>query len=482
MIVKFLGNRGGGNAAAVMNYMLGKDRNRDGAVLISGDPELTARMADNLNFKNRYTVGVLSFEESDLEQQQKDKIMQSFENTLLAGLERDQYDITWIEHRDKGRLELNFVIPNVELSTGKRLQPYYDKADRPLVENWKQVTNHEYGLTDPHDPTKSQAVKSLNRQNLPKDVQQVKEQIGQVIANQIELGNITDRTGVVDTLERAGFEVARQTNKSISIKNPDGKRNIRLEGVIYEDRRLGKELAKDHSRAKQSYAGTGAERYKTASAKLQQLTARKLEANRDYFTRERGGNQEETARTTGNNHRGFAFEYTQRGGFGFIAGDNARNGDIQPMAMERYSQATGAISRNTTEHRANTASSSNSSESNNRQEQRWDILDRGKKREKGDSGRIGRWQAFNDVGVGDHAERLSKRLQRISERIRGGIERVREGASSKIRTDSAITSSKSAINAASRDIEQRKQQTVQHEQSTERVNQEIRKTQKALGR
>ena len=49
--------------------------------------------------------------------------MQSFEETLLAGLERDQYDITWIEHTDKGRLELNFVIPNVELSTGSDYSP-----------------------------------------------------------------------------------------------------------------------------------------------------------------------------------------------------------------------------------------------------------------------------------------------------------------------------------------------------------------------
>ncbi|MCO8092523.1 relaxase/mobilization nuclease domain-containing protein, partial [Acinetobacter pseudolwoffii] len=170
MIVKFLGNKGGGSAAATIDYLLGEDRDRPGAILLSGDPELTQRLADNLDFQNRYTVGVLSFEESDLEKHQKEAIMQSFEETLLAGLERDQYDITWIEHTDKGRLELNFVIPNVELSTGKRLQPYFDQADRPLVENWKQVTNFEHGLTDPHAPEKAQAIKTLNSQNLPQSV------------------------------------------------------------------------------------------------------------------------------------------------------------------------------------------------------------------------------------------------------------------------------------------------------------------------
>lgn len=48
--------------------------------------------------------------------------MQSFEEALFEGLERGT------EHTDKGRLELNFVIPNVELSTRKRLQPYFDQA------------------------------------------------------------------------------------------------------------------------------------------------------------------------------------------------------------------------------------------------------------------------------------------------------------------------------------------------------------------
>ncbi|WP_419844313.1 relaxase/mobilization nuclease domain-containing protein, partial [Actinobacillus pleuropneumoniae] len=65
---------------------------------------------------------------------------------MFAGLEPEQYNIAWVQHTDKGRLELNFVIPNVEMTSGKRLQPYYDRADRPLAENFKQVINHEYSL------------------------------------------------------------------------------------------------------------------------------------------------------------------------------------------------------------------------------------------------------------------------------------------------------------------------------------------------
>ncbi|RXY49168.1 nuclease, partial [Klebsiella pneumoniae] len=49
-----------------------------------------------------------------------------------------------MEHQDKGRLELNFVIPHMELQSGKRLQPYYDRADRPRINAWQTLVNHHY--------------------------------------------------------------------------------------------------------------------------------------------------------------------------------------------------------------------------------------------------------------------------------------------------------------------------------------------------
>ncbi|MFW1912097.1 mobilization protein A, partial [Acinetobacter ursingii] len=88
------------------------------AKILQGDPEITRQLADRLEFKQKYTVGVLSFEEKDLDDKTKREIMAVFEKSLLCGLEHDQYDITWIELKDKGRLELNFVIPKVELNTG----------------------------------------------------------------------------------------------------------------------------------------------------------------------------------------------------------------------------------------------------------------------------------------------------------------------------------------------------------------------------
>lgn len=337
MIVKILGNKGGGSAGAAIDYMLGKDKDRDGAMLLSGDPDLTARLADNLDFQNRYTVGVLSFEEPNLKDHIKQEIMQDFEKTLLAGLERDQYDITWIEHTDKGRLELNFIIPNVELSTGKRLQPYYDKVDRPLVENWKQKTNFEHGLSDPHAPEKAQAIKTLNSQNLPPSIKEIKEQIGLVIADQIGKGNIQDRKDVIQTLEEAGFEITRQTDRSISIKNPDGKRNIRLEGTIYENRQFDQKFAEERNRARAEYQGTSRERYATALGKLQSLVESKRGSNSERYQREF---RVDSTRTTEDQKR-TTFEYIYRGSAGLSDSTvSIPNSERHLVREQRVEQAT----------------------------------------------------------------------------------------------------------------------------------------------
>ena len=476
MIVKFFKNSGGGSANATMNYLLGKENDREGARLLSGDPELTKRLSDSLSFQNRYTVGVLSFEEVNLPDDDKRAIMESFEGSLLAGLDKDQYNMTWIEHTDKERLELNFVIANVELTTGKRLQPYFDRVDRPLVENWKQVTNHEYGLTDPHDPDKAQAVKTLNRQNLPKAVQQVKEQIGQAISHQIEQGNITDRKGVIDTLEQAGFEIARTTDKSISIKNPDGKRNIRLEGVIYEDGRLFRQIGEEYRRARQDYAGTGAERYQTALNKLQRAIEVKQERNSASFSREHQPYQREQKQHTAslslqNDARGTDGRFTDRISHSFRP---------NRMDRDRFKEQESRISRDNDKDRAITFGSQSTHTGGDTGTRRNDLYSNqrrgeGKELQQRDPSHIG-----NQIGL-EH-ERLFNTLQRAGGRTG---EKDRTAANTNRAIDSSQSSFKQAkqlITATNTSIGEREQQTQQREQHAQQVLEASQQAQKEISR
>ncbi len=124
---------GKGGGSGPVDYLLGRERNREGATVLRGNPEEVRELIDSTPFSKKYTSGVLSFAEKELPPGERERVMTSFERVLMPGLEKDQYSILWVEHRDKGRLELNFVIPNMELQSGKRLQPYYDRADRPRI-------------------------------------------------------------------------------------------------------------------------------------------------------------------------------------------------------------------------------------------------------------------------------------------------------------------------------------------------------------
>lgn len=284
MIVKFFKKHGKGNASsckACVDYLLNKPD--DTAQILQGDPRLSQAIADSLDYNNTYTAGCLSFEEPDLPEQSKREIMARFEKAMFAGLEPEQYNISWVQHTDKGRLELNFVIPNVELTTGKRLQPYYDKADRPLAENFKQVINHEYNLSDPNDPKKQQIL--IAREDLPSDKKQALQAITDGLTALANAGQINDRQDVINALERAGFEIARITPKNLSIKT-DGQ-NLRLKGAFYEqDFRFGDHLSANIEERAREYKRDSAERYQTARAKLDRaVTARRDEFSRKYPSR-----------------------------------------------------------------------------------------------------------------------------------------------------------------------------------------------------
>lgn len=229
MIIKFFPHpKSGGSPRRSMDYLLKKHENE--VQVLQGNPRLSVDVAEGLDFKNQYTVGCLSFEEANIPGTHKQEIMQKFEESFFAGLEPEQYNICWIEHTDKGRLELNFFVPNVELESGKRLSVYYDKSDRPLADNFKQVINQTYGLSDPDAPQNRQM--TVLSKNIPKDKKMAQEAINGILEGELEKGRIQTRQDVLNCLTEAGFEIARVTPKNISIKT-DGQ-NLRLKGAIYE--------------------------------------------------------------------------------------------------------------------------------------------------------------------------------------------------------------------------------------------------------
>ncbi|MGY0147821.1 plasmid mobilization relaxase MbeA [Edwardsiella tarda] len=285
MIVKFH-PRGRGGGAGPVDYLLGKDRNRNGACVLQGKPEEVRELIDASPYAKKYTSGVLSFAEQDLQPGQREKLMASFERVLMPGLDKDQYSVLWVEHQDKGRLELNFLIPNTELLTGKRLQPYYDRADRPRIDAWQTIVNGRLGLHDPNAPENRRAL--VTPSALPEAKQEAAQAITRGLLALASSGELKTRQDVTEALENAGFEVVRITKSSISIADPDGGRNIRLKGAIYEQSfSAGEGLRAEIESAAADYRRDAESRIQRAREVCQSGIERKREENQRRYPRPR---------------------------------------------------------------------------------------------------------------------------------------------------------------------------------------------------
>ncbi|WP_051130982.1 hypothetical protein [Psychrobacter sp. G] len=270
MLVKFF-SRGSGGGDSPVNYLLGEDREREGASILRGNPEITKELINSTDYARRYTSGCLSFEEAPdaVTDKTKAQIMDIFEQTIFAGLESDQYNILWVEHTDKDktdtagnvikdadgkpikRLELNFLIPNQELRSGKRLQPFFHWADMMRINAYQNVMNMRYKLTDPHDPSKRRShtpyfsrsanLKGVDKKDYTEEQERLtthkaeKDDLTNYIYDLAARGRFENRKAIQKALKGKGYEIKRVTKRSISVSSPKFAKNIRLDDPIFSE-------------------------------------------------------------------------------------------------------------------------------------------------------------------------------------------------------------------------------------------------------
>ncbi|PRM94193.1 relaxase/mobilization nuclease domain-containing protein [Aliarcobacter cryaerophilus] len=231
MVVKFFSNKKGGSVKAI-DYLLNY-REKDGtARVLVGDEQLTRNIINSISFKHKVCVGCLSFEEQDIDENLKYKIMSDFEKYLLPSLESDQYNILWVEHLDKGRLELNFVIPKIELTRKIALNPFYHTQDLSRIDTWQNLSNLTYGFTDPKDPAKQRTLQGASKKiSLQKDYEKLDEMLHELVKS----GQIKNREQMIELLNENRIFVNRIGSDYISIKLPDSKKARRYKGGIYSE-------------------------------------------------------------------------------------------------------------------------------------------------------------------------------------------------------------------------------------------------------
>ena len=202
MLVKFFKTKNGGGVAGI-NYLLNHRVKDNTAFALKGSEVITRQIVSNMTKKQKLCIGCLSFDDIDLDT--KKKIIDEFE-TLLLGRYKERFNILWVQHIDKGRLELNFAIPKIDLESGMAFNPYYDEKDRALIDAWQNLTNFKFGFSDPKDPAKAHMLQGSRKEiGVIKDYIELEKILTEKFINQ----EFTCRDDILKALKDSDIEVTR---------------------------------------------------------------------------------------------------------------------------------------------------------------------------------------------------------------------------------------------------------------------------------
>ena len=247
MHLKFLA-RGTGSAAAAAAYLLAKrdaaGTERAAVEVLRGDPLEVARVADGLPFKYVYTSGVIAWSlEDNPPRAEIEWVLDEFEKTAWAGLERDRYIWSAVLHRDHdGGVHVHILAARCDLATGRSLNiapPGWQKTFDPL----RDAFNYECGWSRPDDPARERPYRpSPHRAYLDAETLRAgwevepdrRALIGEHLLRLVADGAVKDRDGVVAALEGLGFEVPRHGRHYVTILQPATGERLRLKGGLYE--------------------------------------------------------------------------------------------------------------------------------------------------------------------------------------------------------------------------------------------------------
>lgn len=256
---------GTGGGSGPTDYLTAKEVYKEGELktrdplpeVLRGNPAQTRDLIDSIGNKWKYTSGVIAFHADDAPtEEQQQQVMDDFERLAFAGLEREQYDILWVRHSHEGNVELHMVTPRIELTSGKALNiapPGHLKAFDALRDSW----NWQQGWARPDDPARQRLVSVPERTENPHlaDRKTAREEITSWLVQRVESGLVTDRAGVIASLEEIG-EITRQGKDYISVKPEGFDKAIRLKGELYDEKFSAESV---QNLAGQSQTGQGAD-------------------------------------------------------------------------------------------------------------------------------------------------------------------------------------------------------------------------------
>jgi hypothetical protein len=239
---------GKGEGKKPVYYLVRQDyqgRKEHPPVVLRGDPEMTKALIDSIDREWKYTAGVCAWgPEDSIAPEKENELMDRFEAVAFAGMAPDQYNILWVRHSHAGHHELHFVIPRMELSTGKAFNafpPGWERDFAPL----RDLENIRNGWSRPDDPERARLFTPSNaditearltrwgRNPNKAEKEKAREAINAYIKARVENGTVRDRADVVTALREAGLDINREGKDYITVMDPESREKIRLKGGVY---------------------------------------------------------------------------------------------------------------------------------------------------------------------------------------------------------------------------------------------------------
>ncbi len=250
MLIKFFA-RGEGGGRGPVEYITRLDDPSTGKLrspapeVLRGNPVITRRLIDGLEFKHKYRSGVLSFAPEDAPTELEiEAVIDSFEKYAFAGLDKDAYNTLWVKHTHtaSNRVELHFVTPRVELYTGKSLNiapPGWHGYFKPWQTNW----NIKQKWARPDDPSRKRTVEPgwqalINADRKTKGLEPLadtRKLLTEYVLERVTAGLISNRDDIINLFkEELNLEITRAGFDYITVLDPETDSRYRLKGKLYE--------------------------------------------------------------------------------------------------------------------------------------------------------------------------------------------------------------------------------------------------------
>jgi len=273
------------------NYLLNQRVNNNTAKLLKGNRELAESLEKLSTAKTKYFSGVLSFAEREkrFTEEEKMEIIEAFERTFCPDdYLRERLNFTWIQHTDKKRLELNFVVNSTfrndpdKLLKDKKEFYHWHKPQIKRFDAFRDFIDAKYGLASVHDNGSQHIFTMPDYQIKSRD--DVETLVEMVLRANMKSNSklIESRSELIAGMKKFHMNVSREVKGSISVLPEGSKKPIRIKISENADASVFDEMRK---KIKEKYDGSNSVAAETKQ-KHQQRSSSLLERyNNEYKER-----------------------------------------------------------------------------------------------------------------------------------------------------------------------------------------------------